>query len=91
VSVNILVSKMTEVTYMKIKAKANSLESVGCVSYRPGDPEFETIASLVTPLHKIRSEFSGKQTLYQEEKPDYCWRRNESVNDLYAGITLFTA
>jgi hypothetical protein len=76
---------------MMLKTKANSLESVGCKCYRPGDPEFEAIASLVTPLHKIRSEFCGKQTLYQEEKPDYSWRRNESVNDLYAGGTYLTA
>ena len=76
---------------MKLKNKANSLESVGCKCYQPGDPEFEAIASQVTPLHKIRSEFCGKQTLYQEEKPDYHWRRKESVNDLYAGGTLLTA
>jgi hypothetical protein len=76
---------------MKLKAKANSLESVGCRCYRPGDPEFEAIASLVTPLHRIRSELIGKQTLYQEEKSDYSWRRNESVNDLYAGGTFLSA
>lgn len=76
---------------MMLKTKANLQESVGCKCYRPGDPEFETLASLVTPLHKIRSEFSGKQTLSYEEKTDYGWRRNESVNDLYAGVALFAA
>ena len=70
------------------KIKTKSPESVGCKCYRPGDPEFEALASLVTPLHKIRSEFSGKQTLYMEEKPEYSWRRNESVNDLYAGVAF---
>lgn len=68
---------------MKLNTKASLLESVGCKCYHPGDPEFETIACLVTPLHKIRSEFSGSQTLYHEDKPDYGWRRNESINDLY--------
>jgi hypothetical protein len=76
---------------MKVKTSSNSLESVGCRRYRPGDPEFESIASLVTPLHKIRSEFSGAQTLYHEEKSNYSWRRNESVNDLYAGVTILSA
>jgi hypothetical protein len=76
---------------MKLKTKAKSLESVGCKCYRPGDPEFETLASLVTPLHKIRSEFSGTQTLYHEEKADYGWKRNESLNDLYAGVKLLPA
>ena len=75
---------------MKLKTEAKLPESVGCRCYRPGDPEFETMASQVTPLHKIRSEFSGKQTLYHEEKPDYGWRRNESVNDLFAGNTFLT-
>jgi hypothetical protein len=68
---------------MKPKTKINALESAGCKCYRPGDPEFEIVASLVTPLHKIRSEFSGKLTLYHEDKHDYGWRRNESINDLY--------
>jgi hypothetical protein len=76
---------------MKLKTKENSLESVGCKCYRPGDPDFEALASLVTPLHKIRSEFSGKHTLYHEEKPDYGWRRNESINDLYAGGKFLSA
>jgi hypothetical protein len=81
-----MIPKMTEVTLMKLKSKVNLLNSVGCKCYRPGDPEFETLASLVTPLHKIRSEFSGTQTLYHEEKANYGWKRNESVNDLYAGV-----
>jgi hypothetical protein len=68
---------------MKLKTK---IVSVDCKSYRPGDPEFEALASLVTPLHKIRSESSAKQTLYHEENSKYGWKRNESVNDLYAGI-----
>ena len=76
---------------LKTKANLQERESVGCKCYRPGDPEFETLASLVTPLHKIRSEFSGKQTLSYEEKSDYGWRRNESVNDLFAVDTLFAA
>jgi hypothetical protein len=76
---------------MKLKSKAKSLEEVGCKCYRPGDPEFETLASQVTPLHKIRSELCGKQTLYHEEKPVYVWKRHESVNDLYAGIRFLTA
>ena len=76
---------------MKIKTNEKSLESVGCKCYRPGDPEFEVLASLVTPLHKIRSELSCKQTLYMEEKPNYGWKRNESVNDLYVGATYLTA
>jgi len=76
---------------MKLKTKEKSLESANCRCYRPGDPEFETLASLVTPLHKIRSELSGRQTLYHEEKSSYGWRRNESVNDLYAGVTYLTA
>ena len=76
---------------MMLKTKANSLESVGCKCYRPGDPEFEALASLVTPLHKIRSEFSSKHTLCYEEKPDYGLRRNESVNELYTGSTFLTA
>jgi hypothetical protein len=76
---------------MKLKSKANSLEVVGCICYRPGDPEFETLASQVTPLHKIRSEFSGKQTLYHEEKPVYGWKRHESINDLFAGVSFSTA
>jgi len=76
---------------MKHKAKENSLELVGCKRYRPGDPEFDSVACLVTPLHKIRSEFSGKQTLYHDEKITYGWKRNESVNDLYTGDTYFTA
>jgi hypothetical protein len=89
--VNILILKMTEVTLMKLKTKVNSLNSVGCKCYRPGDPEFETVASLVTPLHKIRSEFCGSQTLYHEEKASYGWKRNESVNDLYVGDSYLTA
>jgi hypothetical protein len=76
---------------MKIKTKEYSLESVGCKCFRPGDPEFDSLACLVTPLHKIRSEFSGKQTIYHEEKPDYGWRRNESVNDLYVDVSYLTA
>jgi hypothetical protein len=73
---------------MELKTKAKLLESVGCRCYRPGDPEFEAKASLVTPLHKIRSDFSNKLTLYQE-KSSYNWRRNESVNVLYAdGVLL---
>lgn len=73
---------------MMLKTKANSLESVGCKCYRPGDPEFEVLARQVTPLHKIRSEFSNKHILYMdmEEKPDYIRRLNESVNDLFAGM-----
>jgi hypothetical protein len=66
---------------MKLKTK---VDSVGCKCYRPGDPGFESLASLVTPLHKIRTEASGKQTLYHEEKSNYGWKRNESFNDLYA-------
>jgi hypothetical protein len=76
---------------MKPKTKVNSLESVGCKCYRPGDPEFEVIAGLVTPLHKIRSDFSGKRTLFHEEKSEYGWRRNESINDLYAEATSLQA
>ena len=76
---------------MKLKTRENSLESAGCKCYRPGDPEFETLASLVTPLHKIRSEYSSKQTLYYEEKLVYSWKRNENINDLYAGTTYLTA
>ena len=76
---------------MKPKTKENSLESVGCKCYRPGDPEFEALASQVTPLHKIRSEFSSTQTLYHAEKPDYGWKRNERVNVLYAGVTQLAA
>ena len=72
---------------MKIKT---NVDSVGCKCYRPGDPEFETLARLVTPLHKIRSEFSGKQTLYHEEKSNYGWKRNENVNDLYTGGIFLT-
>jgi hypothetical protein len=72
---------------MKIKT---NVDSVGCKCYRPGDPEFETLARLVTPLHKIRSEFSGKQTLYHEEKSHYGWKRNENVNDLYTGGIFLT-
>lgn len=72
---------------MKIKT---NVDSVGCKCYRPGDPEFEILARLVTPLHKIRSEFSGKQTLYHEEKTNYGWKRNESVNDLYTGGIFLT-
>jgi hypothetical protein len=52
---------------MKLKKEANSPESVGCKCYRPGDPEFEVLASLVTPLHKIRSEFSVSK-LYIKKK-----------------------
>ena len=69
---------------MKLKTKEYSLESVNCKCYRPGDPDFEALASLVTPLYKIRAEFSRKRTLCHEEKPDFGWRRNESVNVLYA-------
>jgi hypothetical protein len=76
---------------MKLKTKENSLESVNCKCYRPGDPEFEALASLVTPLYKIRSELIGKQTLYHEEMSNYGWSRNESVNDLYSGSTFLTA
>jgi hypothetical protein len=72
---------------MKRKTKAKSLESVGCKCYRPGDPEFESIVSLVTPLHKIRSEFSNTFTLYQD-KSSYSWRRHESVNDLFESGTF---
>jgi hypothetical protein len=75
----------TEVMQMKIKTKVNHVNSAGCRCFRPGDPEFEVLASLVTPLHKIRSECSGTQTLYQEEKARYSWKRNESFNDLYIG------
>ena len=67
-----------------------NVDSVDCKCYRPGDPEFETLARLVTPLHKIRSEFSGKQTLYHEEKSNYGWKRNENVNDLYTGGIFLT-
>lgn len=66
------------------KIKNMPLELVDCKCYRPGDPEFEIVASQVTPLHKIRSELSCKQTLFHEEKSYYGWRRNESVNDLYS-------
>ncbi len=78
---------------MKLKTQNVPLESVGCKCYRPGDPEFEVVASKVTPLHMIRSELSWKQTLFHEEKSDYGWRRNESVNDLYgyAGSNFLTA
>lgn len=78
---------------MKLNPKNVSLESVSCKCYRPGDPEFEVVARQVTPLNKIRSELSGKHTLYHEEKSDYGWRRNESVNDLYsyAGNNFLTA
>ncbi len=62
-----------------------TVDLVGCKSYRPGDPEFETLARLVTPLHKIRTELIGKQTLYYEENTEYGWKRHESVNDLYTG------
>ena len=68
---------------MKQKTIAKSLESVGCKCYRPGDDEFETIASQITPLHKIRTELSNKLTLYQD-KTNYSFRRNESVNELYS-------
>ena len=67
---------------MKVKTKETSLESVSCKCYRPGDPEFEVLARQVTPLHKIRSEYSGKQTLYHELKRVYGWKRNESINIL---------
>ncbi|HIJ88535.1 MAG TPA: hypothetical protein HPP97_12780 [Desulfuromonadales bacterium] len=73
---------------MKLKTKVDSAD---CKCYRPGDPEFETLANLVTPLHKIRTELYGKQTLYHEENASYGWRRNESVNALYSGDTLFNA
>jgi hypothetical protein len=76
---------------MKLKTTVKSSESVGCKCYRPGDPEFEVLARLVTPLHKIRSEFIGTQTLYHEEKPVYGWKRNENVNDLYVGVKYSTA
>lgn len=91
--INNLIPKITEVTQMKLKTKKVPLETVGCKCYRPGDPEFEIVASQVTPLHMIRSEFSGTQTLFHEEKPDYGWKRNESVNELYSysGRTFLTA
>jgi hypothetical protein len=73
---------------MKLKTNVNS---VVCKCYRPGDPEFETLASQVTPLHKIRTELCCKQTLYHEEKASYGWKRNESVNALYTGDTFLTA
>ena len=76
---------------MKLKTKEYSPESVGCKCYRPGDPEFEAIAIQVTPLHKIRSEFSSAQTLYHVEKPDYGWKRHETVNVLYADFTQLAA
>ena len=73
---------------MKIKSNAKFLESIDCKWYRPGDPEFEAIVSQVTPLHKIRSELSCQRTLYPlEERSEYGWRRNESVNDLFSGAT----
>ncbi len=53
---------------MVLKTKASSPESVGCKCYHSGDPEFEALASQVTPLHKIRSEFSNKQTLMPSHK-----------------------
>jgi hypothetical protein len=71
---------------MNYKTKLKSQELVGCKCYRPGDPEFDTIASLITPLHKIRSEVSNHRILYPlDEKSDFRWRRNESVNDLFSG------
>jgi hypothetical protein len=76
---------------MKLKTKEKSFESVGCKCFRPGDPEFEALANLVTPLHKIRSEFSGKMTVFNVDKHRYGWKRNESVNDLYAGATYLSA
>jgi len=76
---------------MELKTKEISLESIGCKCYRPGDPEFETLARQVTPLHMIRSEYSGKHTLYHEVKPRYGWKRHESVNILYATDTYLTA
>ncbi len=62
--------------------QGRTVDLVGCKCYRPGDPEFESLARLVTPLHKIRTELIGKQTLYYEDKTDYGWKRHESVNDL---------
>lgn len=77
---------------MRIKTKAKVLESVDCKCYRPGDPEFEAIVSQVTPLHKIRSDFSYQRTLYPlDERSEYSWKRNESVNDLFAGVKYLTA
>lgn len=76
---------------MKVKTKAKSLESVGCKCYRPGDPGFEAVASLVTPLHKIRSAFRGILPLDLDDKPICSWKRNESTNDLYSGTTYLTA
>ena len=44
---------------MKLKTKVVSAD---CESYRPGDPEFDALASLVTPQHKIMNEFCGERT-----------------------------
>ena len=76
---------------MKLKQNEKSLESVGCKCYRPGDPGFEALASLVTPLHKISSAYSSKHTLSPYEKPAHTWKRNENFNELYSDATYLSA
>ena len=76
---------------MRPKPQVTSPEIVGCKCYRPGDPDFEFIASLVTPLNKIRSELSHTHTfIIQDRAPDFHSRRNESVNDLYTGNSFLS-
>jgi len=69
---------------MRVKTKEISPESVGCKCYRPGDPEFDTLVNLVTPLHKIRTGYSAKQTMYHDNKPANGWKQQESISILYS-------
>lgn len=63
-----------------------SLITIDYNHYRPGDPEFEAIASKITPIAKIRSEFYNVRTLpLPEYKKNRYGIRKENVNDLYAG------
>jgi hypothetical protein len=71
---------------MRTKPETKSLITFDYKHYRPGDPEFEAIASKITPIREIRSEFFVIHTLpYREYRRDRRGSRNESLNDLYTG------
>ena len=76
---------------MRLKANVKRPEQFGCKCYHPGDPEFEALASLVTPLHKIRAKLIDIYNMpfvpYEERERSYHGRRNESVDVLYTDRT----
>lgn len=71
---------------MRAKTETKPLITCDYKHYRPGDPEFEAIASKITPINKIRSGFFDVRTLpFIEYKKNRHGIRKENVNDLFRG------